>query len=289
MTNTTKSMKLIADSGSTKTEWCLLDGNAEVARFNSQGMNPYQMENADIRQIIAREVAEKLDDATTVSHVYFYGAGCRRDMVSRMRRLLASVFTSAGVIEVSSDLLAAARALLGEERGVACILGTGSNSCLYDGREITANVPPLGYILGDEGSGAVLGKLFLNALLKGRLPETLLEDYQEETGFSVDDIIRRVYREPLANRFLAATSPFIHSHLGYDVLREIVTGNFRSFFRNNVSRYGEHGLTVSALGGMASHYEQQLRDAARLEGYNINKVMKTPMDGLVVYHGKGKS
>lgn len=282
-------MKLIADSGSTKTEWCLLDGDVTAVRFSGQGINPYQMEGDKIRQIIAGEVAMKLNATDRITEVYFYGAGCRGEMLARMRDILASVFTQAKTVEVQSDLLAAARALLGESRGIACILGTGSNSCLYDGREIAANVPPLGYILGDEGSGAVLGRLFFNALLKGRLPETLLEDYQEETGMGLDDIIRRVYREPQANKFLAATSPFIHSHLGYDALRQLVVDNFRSFFRNNIVRYGRETSSVSALGGMAFHYEKQLREAAQLEGYTIDRVIKTPMDGLVEYHGRLKS
>lgn len=163
-------------------------------------------------------------------------------------------------------------------------MGTGANSCLYDGKRVVENTPPLGYILGDEGSGAVLGKLFVNALFKGQLPESLKDEWLSETGLSINIIINKVYREPLANRFLASTSKFIRQHLEVKQLEEMVVDNFREHFRRNVNQYGRKDLTVGAIGSVAYYYREQLQKAATVEGYTLGKVMRSPMDGLVRYH-----
>ena len=202
-------------------------------------------------------------------------------MVPRMEMLLRKLFVNAVKVEVCSDVLGAARALFGGREGIACILGTGANSCLYDGRRITANVPPLGYILGDEGSGAVLGRLFINALFKGGLPAAMRDEFLKETGLTLADIINKVYREPLANRFLASTSAFIHNHLYNSRLRSLVVDNFRSFFKRNVNLYGRRDLPVGAVGSIAFYYKSELLEAAEAEGYTVGKVIKSPMEGLV--------
>ena len=169
----------------------------------------------------------------------------------------------------------------GCDEGIACILGTGANSCVYDGNEITANVPPLGYILGDEGSGAVLGRMFINALFKCGLSAELRDEFLCETGLTLADIINKVYREPMANRFLASTSLFIHNHLDNNDLRTLVVDNFKAFFRRNVSLYGRRDLPVGAVGSIAFYYKTELLEAARSEGFEVVKVIKSPMDGLV--------
>lgn len=274
-------MRLIADSGSTKTDWCVVDGGEVVSRLCGQGINPFQQGVETIEGIVNGELVSKIRCADSITEIEFYGAGCRDDKVALLERLFRKMFVNAGRVEVCSDVVGAARALFGHGQGIACILGTGANSCLYDGKRIVANVPPLGYILGDEGSGAVLGRLFINALFKGGLPTELRDGFLAETGLTLAGIINKVYREPLANRFLASTSIFIHNHLDNSELRALVVDNFRSFFRRNVRLYGRSDLPVGAVGSMAFYYERELAEAAEAEGYNINKVIKSPMDGLV--------
>ena len=274
-------MKLIADSGSTKTDWCVIDGGVVIFRTVGQGINPFLQTDAEIENIVNNEFASGFGYAGKIAEIEFYGAGCRDGMVPRMELLLRKVFVNAVRVEVCSDVLGAARALFGDGEGIACILGTGANSCLYDGRRITANVPPLGYILGDEGSGAVLGRMFINALFKGRLPATMRDEFLKETSLTLADIINKVYREPLANRFLASMSVFIHNHLKNKDLRSLVVGNFRSFFRRNVSLYGRRDLPVGTVGSVAFYYKSELLEAAESEGYTVGKVIKSPMEGLV--------
>jgi N-acetylglucosamine kinase-like BadF-type ATPase len=187
-------------------------------------------------------------------------------------------------IGVFSDLQAAARSLCQHEEGIACILGTGSNSCLYDGNDIVRNTPALGYILGDEGGGAVLGRLFMNAIFKNPAYQSVRDEYLKENKLTQADIINKVYREPLANRFLATTSLFIGKHIDNPLLSGLVEQNFRQFFRSNIVPYNRPDLPVHFIGSMASYYQQQLAQAAQEEGFQLGKVMKSPMEGLITYH-----
>ena len=177
--------------------------------------------------------------------------------------------------------MGAAHALCGHQEGIACILGTGANSCLYDGERIVQNTPALGYILGDEGSGAVLGRKFINALYKGRLPQGLREAFEQEMNLTMSTVIQRVYKEPQANRFLASLSLFIGKHLDVPEVRQLVVENFRDFLRNNVKPYGRPELPVSFVGSMAYHYESELREAVQLEGLVVGKILKRPGSSLV--------
>ncbi len=274
-------MKLIADSGSTKTDWCVVDGGEVVFRTAGHGINLFQQNDAEVENIVNNEFTSSFDGVERIAEIEFYGAGCRDGMVSHMEWLLRKLFVNAVRVEVCSDVLGAARALFGDREGIACILGTGANSCLYDGRRIMANVPPLGYILGDEGSGAVLGRQFINALFKGGLPAAMRDEFLSETGLTLADIINKVYREPLANRFLASTSVFIRNHLENKALRGLVVDNFKSFFKRNVNLYGYRDLPVGAVGSIAFYYKSELFEAAEAEGYKVGKVIKSPMEGLV--------
>lgn len=279
-------MKLIADSGSTKTDWCVLDGGNVVCRVAGHGINPFQQSYEEIKRIVKDELVCRLGPADAISEIEFYGAGCRDDKIQIMDDILSRVFVKADRVEVCSDMVGAARALFGNSEGLACILGTGANSCLYDGRSVVANVPPLGYILGDEGSGAVLGKLFVNAMYKGGLSEQLRDKFLSESGLTLAEIINKVYREPLANRFLASMSVFIHKNLDDEALRNLVIDNFRNFFRRNVCQYKRNDLPVGAVGSIAFYYHEQLECAAKLEGYELVKVVKSPMDGLILLNSK---
>lgn len=277
-------MILIADSGSTKTDWCVVDKSKSVWRHTTQGINPFVQSEDLIGQVLAIELTSVMEHATAISAIYFYGAGCRDDMAAMLERLLRRTFPWAETVCVSSDLLAAARALCGRNEGIACILGTGANSCLYDGEHITVNTPALGYILGDEGSGAVLGKKFVNALYKDRLSPDIRTAFEAETGLTMPAIINKVYREPMPNRFLASLSLFIGKHLDEPDLHRLVVDNFCSFLANNIRPYNRPATPVNAIGSMAWHYRECLEEAARAEAMRIGTVMKSPMEGLVRYH-----
>lgn len=276
-------MILIADSGSTKTNWCLAENGREIRSVYTQGINPFHQDFDTISDIVAKELLPYMGGASLES-IYFYGSGCRENKISAMETLLSKAFTAAKKIEAHGDLLAAARAVCGRSMGMAAILGTGANSCLYDGRMIVKNTPPLGYILGDEGSGAVLGRMFVNALFKGFLPKSVADGFLADTGLTLDSIIERVYRKPLANRFLASLSPHILKRADYGEVHSIIVDNFRSFFRRNVAAYGHNDLSIGAVGSIAYHYSSFLAEAAAIEGYTMGKIMRSPMDGLLAYH-----
>ena len=282
-------MKLIADSGSTKTDWVLIDGTTVVARYLTQGINPFHQSENDILTILRLELlpqlpSDRLQATDDALQIYFYGSGVRPELEPLMRRLLTEVFPHSEVVSAHGDLLGAARAVCGNSPGVAAILGTGANSGLYDGTRIVQNTPPLGYILGDEGSGAVLGERFLNALYKGFLPATLLEAFEQDQQMDMATVISRVYRQPMANRFLASLSPFISSHLGVPEVSQLVVDNFRSFFRRNVVQYQHPELPVGFVGSVAYYYQRQLQEAAAVEGFTVGSILKSPIEGLVQYH-----
>lgn len=278
-------MKLIADSGSTKTDWCVISENDVALSVKTSGINPFHQSEQVIADILRGELLPQLAPvgADRISEVHFYGSGCNEALAPVVRGLLVRVLGDSVKAFVYSDMLAAARAVCGRSAGIACIMGTGVNSCLYDGERIVANTRPLGFILGDEGSGAVLGKLFVNALYKGFLPKDMVGEFERWIGMGYQDIITRVYREPMANRFLASLAPFIHGRLDLPAVRDIAVDNFREFFRRNVVQYSAAGLPVGAVGSIAYYFQDELREAAALEGFTVGRILRSPMDGLVSY------
>ena len=204
-------MILIADSGATKTDWCLGEKTTDARVIQTQGINPFHQSAEHIYKVLTEELLPQLGEENHITHIHFYGAGCTPEKSVIVKEQLQALSLDAD-IDVQSDLLGAARSLCGKEQGIACILGTGSNSCLYDGEKIIANVSPLGYILGDEGSGAVLGKRLVGDCLKHQLPEHICQAFLNETGLTPADIINKVYRQPQANRFLASLTPFLSAH-----------------------------------------------------------------------------
>ena len=291
-----KTMTLIADSGSTKTDWLLQaeDGTCAPSVFHTQGINPIHQSDEQITAILRDELLP-LIGGERLSSVLFYGSGVRTDQEERMVRLLTQSLTDDAHsdlltaapprIEAHSDLLGAARALCGSHEGLACILGTGANSCLYDGQRIVANTPPLGYILGDEGSGAVLGVRFLNALYKGRLDSQTKADFESVLQMSLTEVIDRVYRQPLANRWLASLSPFIHDHLADPAIEKLVTDNFADFIARNIEPYQRRDLPLQAVGSIAFYYETQLRKAAHTAGYEVGTILRSPLEGKTLSVG----
>ena len=276
-------MILIADSGSTKTDWCVAKDGFTVKRFTTQGINPYHQDERRINGIVLDELLPQTGEYK-IKKIVFYGSGCREETIPAMKTILHSAFNNNIEVEIYSDLLGAARAICGHEEGIACILGTGSNSCLYDGKKIVGNIPPLGYILGDEGSGATLGKIFINEIFKNSRMYDLKKEFLQVLQMTEGDIIDRVYRQPMANRFLASLAPFIHSHIERHEVNEIVTENFRQFLLKNVKRYHRDDLQVSFIGSIAWHFKSQLLQSALEENVYVGSVEKSPMDGLLRYH-----
>lgn len=288
-------MKLIADCGSTKIDWCLIsrDGdNGTVMiekRFGTPGLNAVMLTAEEIAARLENELGPEIAPyAAAIDNVYFYGAGCiSPEVCGNVANGLKKIMPDAH-IEVDTDLLAAARALCGREPGIACIMGTGSNSCYYDGEKITANVSPLGYILGDEGSGAVLGKLLVGNVLKNQLPADLCEKFLAQYGLDRMKIIENVYRKPGANKFLASLSPFLNENIDRHEVKDMVVEAFRQFFIRNISAY--EGLCASGMpavnfvGSIAHYYRRQLAQAAASCGYELGVIIKSPMEGLLSYH-----
>ncbi|MBQ6653079.1 MAG: ATPase [Prevotella sp.] len=271
-------MTLIADSGGTKTHWAIAGSGCVLAV--TQGMNPVHRSDEELAHVVADELLPHVADASAVGRVCFYGAGCTGSGVERIARLLQEVFPKAA-IEAGSDLIGAARALFADGEGIACILGTGANSGLYDGCGIVANTPPLGYILGDEGSGANLGIRLANALYKGRLPRDVAETFGRETGLTYADVISRVYREPMANRFLASLAPFVCRHLDVPEVALIADEAFDCFLARNVMPYGRRDLPVGFVGGVAWSFREHIAEAVARAGMRMGPVVQNPIEVLM--------
>ena len=276
---------LIADAGSSKIDWAVLNlPGGEATQVSSPGVNALLAEDDDVVKAL-RDVKARLGDIPEFDTIYFYGAGCATDRVCRRMTELIGQVWKCGDIRVSTDLLGAARALLGDERGIACILGTGSNSCLYDGREILVNIPSLGYILGDEGSGAAIGKRFIGDAFKRQLPERLLEDFTESLGLSLSDIIEKVYRQPSPNKFLASLMPYVASNLWNPYVYSVVLQEFKRFFKRNVAMYeGSRSIPIGFVGSVAWNFREVLEEAAASQGFEIGKILRSPIEGLIAYH-----
>lgn len=273
---------IIADSGSTKTQWCIVEGEGRKRLFRTGGINPVYLSEQEIGELWEREFPEK---TCRPEKVWFYGAGCAfPEKNEYVRRALSRAFGTPAV-EVASDLYGAARALCGAAPGIACILGTGSNSCYYDGKTVCRNVPPLGYILGDEGSGAVLGKKLLAGILKGLLPEEIREMFFRETGLDYAGLMTRVYNRSWPNRFLAGLVPFIARHIDIPALGVLVSESFGEFLRKNVLQYKEaRELPVSFTGSVAWHFRELLLTVVQEYGLQPGKITQAPMEGLIIYH-----
>ena len=276
-------MMLIADSGSTKTDWCVILDNTPIKRIGTKGLNPFFQSEEEIQQELTHSLLPQLPEGT-IDSVYFYGAGCTPEKVPTLRRAIADSLPVVGNIKAYSDMLAAARGLCGREAGITCILGTGSNSCFYDGKEIVNHISPLGFILGDEGSGAVLGKLLVGDILKNQLSPAIKEAFLKQFDLTVPEIIDRVYRQPFPNRFLASLSPFIAQHLEEPGIRQLVLGSFIAFLRRNVMQYDYTQYPAHFIGSVAHCYKEILQEAAQETGIRIGKILQSPMEGLIQYH-----
>lgn len=281
---TRESTRLIADSGSTKTDWWLVSRGEVRKKMRTQGLNPYFSPMKSILFEIETHVTNQLD-TDEVTQLFFYGAGCADERnVMTIKQVLRQCFPHAQ-LNVTGDLLGAAQALFQHRPGIACILGTGSNSCQYDGRQIVRNVAPLGYLLGDEGSATALGKKLINSALKNLLPPQIKQALLDHLRMTPGEIISEVYRNPSPNRFLASLSPFIRTQLHHPEIRQMVQEAFSEFFQRNLLQYDLTRYSVSFVGSVAYHFKDILLQTARTFDAHIEQITPSPMRGLVQYTG----
>ena len=274
---------LIADSGSTKTHWCLSQQGKVIRDVYTDGINPFYQTDMEIITLLANQLIPKLE-TIDIDRIYFYGAGCAfPDKKILVSRGLVRFFGNS-IIDIQSDLLGAARSLFQHEKGIACILGTGSNSSYYNGKEIVENVSPLGFILGDEGSGAVLGKQLIADCLKKQLPEWLCEKLLDEYELTPAMILDQVYKKPFPNRFLAQFTPFLSEHIEEPSIFNLVYDSFDAFFIRNVMQYPLEDMKVGFIGSVAHYFRDTLEIVASERGINISEIIQNPMEGLVKYH-----
>jgi N-acetylglucosamine kinase-like BadF-type ATPase len=278
-------MILIADSGASKTDWRILGQNGAIEQAQSIGYNPYyqpiEQFDKEVREVLVPQVKHP------VKKIFYYGTGCSSDKNRKMiRTALERYFTDAH-IEVWHDLLAAARALCGEDPGIACILGTGSNSCYYDGVRIVENVTSLGYVLGDEGSGAWMGKKIVADYLRKDLPEKLWDHFKKRFQMDRDEILSRVYSQEMPSRFLGSFSHFIFQHLKEPYCYRLVYDGFSEFMEKNVMRYEKYNeLKVHFVGSVAFYFSDILRQVANDKGITLKNILESPIAGLTLYHNK---
>ena len=278
-------MILIADSGSTKTDWCLVDRGRLIERVALKGINPYFRSQEDISKEINDELLPELKNYE-IDTIRFYGAGCAfPEKIEIVHKAIAENFKTNDIL-VGSDLLGAAIGLCGDSPGIACILGTGSNSCYYDGKEIKENVSPLGFILGDEGSGAVIGKIFTGACLKNQLTQGMKEKFLTHLGLTPPEILDRVYKQALPNRFLASILPFVKNNITDKTVCDLVCAAFSDFFKKNVMQYDYRKYPVHFTGSVAFHFRDLLEEVAGEVSIQIASVAISPMEGLIKYYSK---
>ncbi len=281
-------MKLIADSGSTKTEWRLLQADGSILQARTSGYNPHHQTTDQIRELLKQELLPQLPKDSVPQNIYFYGAGCSgetsKDIV---RQAFRGVFPTIDPV-VEHDLLAAARALCGKEPGIACILGTGSNSCFYDGNDVTHNISALGWILGDEGSGSDLGKRVVADYIRYDMPDRLRQLFkQQHPGISSEVVNDYIYRKPFPKPYIASFARFLHDNLQDPWCYQQVYNSFKKFLEINVTKYPDYQQhKLHFVGSVAFHYANVLRKVAADMGLRIHHILENPIAGLTLYHSE---
>jgi N-acetylglucosamine kinase-like BadF-type ATPase len=274
---------LIADSGSTKTQWCLIQ-NGKKKLIKTQGISPYFLDDESLKTIIDKELLTKTG-TTDVQEIFYYGTGCSNpENAALVRRGLKKAFNKAK-ITVDHDLSAAARALCGDEKGIACILGTGSNSGYYNGKKIMKNSPGLGYVLGDEGSGTYLGKKVVQYYMYDTFDGELIEKFQDKYKQTKPEILDSIYKKPMANRYLACFSDFLSENRGHFMIENIIEDGMNDFFFNHIFKYRESWtMPVHFTGGVAYGFRDVLKQMCSDFELQLGRVIKEPMQGLIKYH-----
>jgi N-acetylglucosamine kinase-like BadF-type ATPase len=276
-------LKLIADSGSTKTEWCLLNGKKKLS-VTTQGISPYFLDGKQVVGILQTELVPKLKKQVP-TEIYFYGTGCSNPAnVKMIKKAIQSVFPGKQV-HVDHDLMGAAKALCGHEKGLACILGTGSNSCYYNGKRIVKNSPGLGYVLGDEGSGTYLGRKVIQYYLYNTFDPDLMDRFQAKYQTSANEILDAVYKKPLPNRYLAGFAGFLAENRGHFMVENIIEDGFNDFFFNHIYKYRESWtMPINFVGSIAWVFRDVLKEMCLSYELQVGKILKNPMEGLIKFH-----
>jgi glucosamine kinase len=276
---------LTADSGATKAEWCLLNNGKKKTLF-TQGISPYFLNTDQIAELVNKELTAKLKNVT-VEHIYYYGTGCSNVENARsIKKALTTVFRGAEV-SVNTDLMGAARAVCGHEKGIACILGTGSNSCYYNGKSIVRNSPGIGYVLGDEGSGAYLGKKVLQYYLYNTFDEDLRARFDAKFVTTGSEILDNVYKKPLPNRYMASFALFLAENRGHYMIENIIEDGLNDFFFQHLCKYNEvWKYPVHFIGSVASGFKDVLEQLCHSYEFELGTVLKNPMEGLVKFHNE---
>jgi N-acetylglucosamine kinase-like BadF-type ATPase len=277
-------MILIADSGSSKTDWRLIDEEGHIHQAKTSGINPFLHTEEEVSAILQSELLPQLPQKQ-VKEAHFYGAGCASEksctlITHALEKIFPGVKTS-----VTHDMMAAARALCNKEAGIACIIGTGSNSCLYDGEKIVDKIPALGYVLGDEGSGSYMGRQLLNAYLKRDMPSDLAEKFFRRFEVNLPTVLENVYRQPSPSRYIAGFSRFAFHHLKHPYIFRMVYKSFEDFFDKNVCKYDNYTAhPIHFTGSVAFYYSNVLRQVANDQGLFVKNIVEAPIAGLTLYH-----
>ena len=283
-------MKIIVESGATKTAWRAISVEGNMTEVLTQGLSPTCLDAEHISDIVRKAVPALNPEGKRVEQIVFYGAGLVSEESTASLRSCLEMWCPFASVEFHSDILAAARALFGDGSGVVAIMGTGSNSCLYENGQIVKNIRPGGYVLGDEGSGVALGRAFLADFVKGLLPESIESEFSAQTGLDYSGIVRKVYREPAASAFMASLAPFVLSHLDEPYIRSMVRDCLESFVKRALSRYAGYAgdraaaCKVGVVGSFGCACEDMLREIGREYGLEFVAFLKSPIDQLVKYH-----
>ncbi len=274
---------LIADCGATKGEWCFIGGGRRSTKL-TQGISPYFLDEAGIEAVIINGLKSFL--SKQVDYIFYYGTGCANpDNQKKIKSVLKKIFPDAKKIEVATDLLASARAVCGHKSGIACILGTGSNSCYYNGAKVVKNSPGLGYVLGDEGSGAFLGRKVIQYYLYGTFDEELKLAFEKTYNTSMVEILENVYKKPLPNRYLAQFTLFLSGNRGHYMVENIIEDGINEFFFNHLCKYREiWKYPVSFVGSVAYGFRDVIKQLCESYEFQLGVIYKKPMDGLIKYH-----
>ena len=280
-------MILIADSGSTKTAWCLISGNQRVKDINTKGINPFYQTEEEIEAELKNTLCQEIGGENKINSVYFYGAGCADSQINnKLAKTLQQVLKS-DKAEVSSDMLGAARGIFKHQKGIACIMGTGSNSAYYDGNEIVKSIPAGGFIIGDEGSGAVLGKTLIADYIKNQMPENILAEFKKFYNGTYLDVVNHVYKQPFPNRWLANFTKFMYEKREDDYIHNMIVNSFTLFFNRNIKQFDSWKNTeVGFVGSIAYYFEKELKEAAQKCEITVSEIYQNPIEGLIEYHSK---
>ena len=280
-------MILIADSGSTKTAWCLISGNQRVKDITTKGINPFYQTEEELEAELKNTLCQEIGGENKINSVYFYGAGCADSQINnKLAKTLQQVLKS-DKAEVSSDMLGAARGIFKHQKGIACIMGTGSNSAYYDGNEIVKSIAAGGFIIGDEGSGAVLGKTLIADYIKNQMPENILAEFKKFYNGTYLDVVNHVYKQPFPNRWLANFTKFMYEKREDDYIHNMIVNSFTLFFNRNIKQFDSwKDMEVGFVGSIAYYFEKELKEAAQKCEITVSEIYQNPIEGLIEYHSK---